>query len=43
MPVATIKWNEKLPDSVVYFKERELRIWLQKEMKLDTLFMRREN
>jgi len=43
MPVATIKWNEKLPDSLVYLKERELRNWLQKEMKLDTLFMRREN
>lgn len=42
IPVATIKWNEKLPDSIVSPKERELRNWLQKEMKLDTLFIKRE-
>ena len=42
IPVATIKWNERLPDSIVSPKERELRNWLQKEMKLDTLFIKRE-
>ncbi len=42
IPVATIKWNAKLPDSIISPKERELRVWLQKEMKLDTLFIKRE-
>lgn len=42
IPVATIKWNLRLPDSIVSPKERELRDWLQKEMKLDTLFIKRE-
>lgn len=41
IPVATIKWNIKLPDSIIAPKERELRIWLQKEMNLDTLFIKR--
>ncbi|TXD46582.1 DUF389 domain-containing protein [Polaribacter sp. IC073] len=42
IPVATIKWNIKLPDSIISPKERELRNWLQKEMALDTLFIKRE-
>ena len=42
IPVATIKWNLKLPDSIIAPKERELRNWLQKEMELDTLFIKRE-
>ena len=42
IPVATIKWNTRLPDSIVSPKERELRGWLQKEMNLDTLFIKRE-
>jgi uncharacterized hydrophobic protein (TIGR00271 family) len=41
IPVATIKWNLKLPDSIISPKERALRSWLQKEMKLDTLFIER--
>ena len=41
IPVATIKWNVSLPDSIISPKERELRTWLQTEMKLDTLFLRR--
>jgi uncharacterized hydrophobic protein (TIGR00271 family) len=41
IPVATIKWNLRLPDSIISPKERELRSWLQKEMKLDTLFIKR--
>ena len=41
IPIATIKWNERLPDSIISPKERELRNWLQKEMKLDTLFIER--
>jgi uncharacterized hydrophobic protein (TIGR00271 family) len=42
IPVATIKWNAQLSDSIISPKERELRIWLQKEMELDTLFIKRE-
>ncbi len=42
IPVAIIRWNLKLPDSIISPKERELRTWLQKEMKLDTLFVRRD-
>ncbi len=42
VPVATIRWNIKLPDSIISPKERELRTWLQKEMKLDTLFIKRD-
>jgi hypothetical protein len=42
IPIATIKWNRKLADSIINPKERELRTWLQKEMKLDTLFIKRE-
>ncbi|MFY9242757.1 MAG: DUF389 domain-containing protein [Polaribacter sp.] len=42
LPTVTIKWNLKLTDSIIKPKERELRNWLQKELQLDTLFIRRE-
>ena len=42
IPQAMIKWNSSLSDSIVSQKEQELRTWLQKEMKLDTLFIKRE-
>lgn len=42
IPVVSIKWNLKLPDSIINPKERALRGWLQKEMELDTLFIKRE-
>ncbi|MGJ8743838.1 DUF389 domain-containing protein [Polaribacter sp.] len=42
IPVISIKWNLKVPDSIVAPRERELRSWLQKEMELDTLFIKRE-
>lgn len=42
IPTAIIKWNLKLPDSIITPKEKELRSWLQKEMKLDTLFIKRQ-
>jgi uncharacterized hydrophobic protein (TIGR00271 family) len=41
IPIATIKWNLKVSDSIISLKERALRTWLQKEMKLDTLFIKR--
>jgi hypothetical protein len=31
-----------MPDSIIAPKERELRTWLQKELSLDTLFIKRE-
>jgi uncharacterized hydrophobic protein (TIGR00271 family) len=40
--VATIKWRAKMADSIIAPIERELRTWLQAEMKLDTLFIKRE-
>ncbi|WP_298780748.1 DUF389 domain-containing protein [uncultured Polaribacter sp.] len=43
IPIATIKWSLQTPDSIIAPKERELRTWLQKEMGLDTLFIKREN
>ena len=41
IPQVIIKWNVSLPDSIISPKERELRTWLQKEMNLDTLFLKR--
>jgi uncharacterized hydrophobic protein (TIGR00271 family) len=42
IPVVTIKWNVRLIDSIITPKERDLRSWLQKEMGLDTLFIKRD-
>ena len=42
IPVVSIKWNLNLPDSIINPKERAFRGWLQKEMELDTLFIKRE-
>lgn len=42
IPVATIKWNASLTENEVLLKQNELRAWLQKELKLDTLFLKRE-
>ena len=42
IPVVTVEWDPKLLDSIVSVKERELRNWLQKELTLDTLFIKRE-
>ncbi|MBL4904505.1 MAG: DUF389 domain-containing protein [Flavobacteriaceae bacterium] len=43
IPMLTIAWNKKLSDSIVNLKEQELRAWLQSELSLDTLFVRRIN
>ena len=42
IPVTTIKWNISLTDSIIKLKERDLRSWLQRELVLDTLFIKRE-
>ena len=41
IPVATISWEASLSDSIKDFKELEFASWLQSEMQLDTLFIRR--
>ena len=41
IPVATLSWNKILSDSVIVKKEIELQKWLQVELQLDTLFVRR--
>ncbi|CAL2101414.1 conserved membrane protein of unknown function [Tenacibaculum sp. 190130A14a] len=41
IPNVSVKWNEKLKDSIVRSKENELRNWMQKELKLDTLYIER--
>jgi len=42
IPLVTIKWSPIISDSIITIKEIELRSWLQKEMKLDTLFIKRD-
>lgn len=42
IPQITITWSQSLSDSIISLKEIELRTWLQTEMKLDTLFIKRE-
>ena len=42
IPIATVKWNRSLSDSLIKPKERDLRTWLQREMDLDTLFLKRQ-
>ncbi|QHI36662.1 hypothetical protein IMCC3317_20250 [Kordia antarctica] len=41
MPVAAVKWNPKLSDSVQTIRESELNTWLRKELNLDTLIIER--
>ena len=41
IPVAAVKWNPQLSDSIQNIRERELRTWLQKELELDTLIIER--
>ncbi|MFY0603570.1 MAG: DUF389 domain-containing protein [Flavobacteriaceae bacterium] len=42
IPVAIIKWNTSLSDSIIQIKEKELRVWMQQELKLDTLYIKRD-
>jgi len=42
IPLAIVKWNSTTKDSLVNLKELELRKWMQVELKLDTLFIKRE-
>ena len=42
IPVVTIRWSVQLSDSIIAPREIELRSWLQKELELDTLFIKRD-
>ena len=42
IPVVTIRWSVQLSDSIITPREIELRNWLQKELELDTLFIKRD-
>ena len=41
IPTISVKWNQSLSDSIIKIKELELRSWLQAELSLDTLFVKR--
>ncbi|WP_046756936.1 DUF389 domain-containing protein [Kordia jejudonensis] len=41
IPVAAVKWNPVLNDSVQTLREKELETWLRKELSLDTLIVER--
>ena len=41
IPTLTIRWKPSLNDSLLSIKEIELKSWLQQEMELDTLFVKR--
>ncbi len=41
LPEANIFWNNNLKEDFILNKEKELQAWLQKEMKLDTLYIKK--
>ena len=41
IPTLTIRWKSSLNDSLLSIKEIELKSWMQQEMELDTLFIKR--
>lgn len=42
IPIVMVTWQPTVSDSLIQLKEIELRNWLQKELSLDTLFIRRD-
>lgn len=42
IPIAMITWQPNLTDSIISIKENELRSWMQNELGLDTLYIKRE-
>jgi len=38
----SLVWNKKIADSIIIKKERELTLWMQKELKLDTLLINKK-
>jgi hypothetical protein len=41
IPTLTVSWDKSLSDSIITIKELELKNWLQTELSLDTLSVRR--
>lgn len=41
LPTATVKWDARMKDSIISLKEIELKSWMQKEMNLDVLYLKR--
>ncbi|KAB8154052.1 DUF389 domain-containing protein [Kordia sp. TARA_039_SRF] len=41
IPVAAVKWNPALSDSIQTLREAELKVWLQQKLALDTLLVER--
>jgi uncharacterized hydrophobic protein (TIGR00271 family) len=42
IPLVMVKWKATVSDSIIQLKEKELRNWLQKELALDTLYIKRD-
>lgn len=42
IPQVTVKWSTFINDSIIDTKEKELRAWLQVQLELDTLFVKRD-
>ncbi|MEE4000870.1 DUF389 domain-containing protein [Tenacibaculum sp. FZY0031] len=40
--VVSVKWNERLKDSIIVKNEKELRSWIQKELKTEKIQIRRK-
>ncbi len=40
VPEITVTWSGKLPDSIVVNKEKELKVWLKKQLKKDNLVLK---
>ncbi|QMU63750.1 MAG: DUF389 domain-containing protein [Flavobacteriaceae bacterium] len=43
IPLVMIAWNTALNDSIIALKEKELKIWLQTALALDTLYIKRDD
>lgn len=42
IPLVLVSWKNTVSDSIIQLKQRELRAWLQTELSLDTLYIKRE-
>lgn len=42
IPQAFVRWNSSVSDSIINLKEKAMQLWLQKELQLDTIFIKRE-
>lgn len=42
IPQAFVRWKSTIPDTTINAREKAMQIWLQKELQLDTIFIKRE-